>query len=200
MGYKDLGKKRMPPTVAQPSRVASTNAAVNELVQERERARAFEAELKARDKSLEEMKVSVAKLTEQVQLTDGEKKSLAAERARDRVKYELRASAVKHGAHNEDQVYKLLHDELSIAEDGRIVSSADPKIDIDAHVKSFLDTNVHLQKPRTASGSGASPTPGSAPQAHRAPSNHDMTTREGATAAFHERAREWFAANTTTKQ
>lgn len=151
-------------------------AEIQRLQQERD---AFRAEVEKRAKADEETKATVAKLNEQVALTERQKAEIEAQRKADRIREAVRVAAIKHDAVSEAQVLKLLDGELALDEQGAVVSKADPKLGAEDFVRKFLADNSHLRRSRAASGSGASPFPAqSAPQALRI----DLSTNEGLTA------------------
>ncbi len=198
MSTETEAKQTVIPGTAQNTGVDVATKAVTEMVEANKRAEAFQAELKARDVRELETKTTLAKLQEQILMSEADKKTLAAARAADRVEAEIKAAAIKHSAVNEAQVYKLVADELALAEDGKsVVLKADPKINADTYVKSFLDTNAHLAKPKVGTGSGATLTPGTAPTT--APITIDRNAPGGLNAAFQQSARSFIERNTVTK-
>jgi hypothetical protein len=153
----------------------------DEMVKLRQEIAARDAELAKRDKLAEETKASVAKLTEQVALTESQKKELEATRRAESIRTALKLAAMEHQAIDPDEVIALTASQFTVADDGSVVTAGSNPQPASAFVKSFLEKKPHLAKPRVATGSGASPYPAAAPNAEPTPV-FDIRTPEGATA------------------
>lgn len=159
------------PAPSIPVQVIDEIAAARKAVAERE------AELAKRDALLEEMKANLAKMTEQVGLTEREKAKIADERKAEAIRAAVRMAAIEHQAIDPDDVVDLLARKFDRAEDGRVVAD-DGKTDPSAYVKDWLAKKPAYAKPRVAQGAGASPFPVPAPGQ---PAPVDMSTPAGLT-------------------
>jgi len=127
---------------------------------------------------LAEFEASDTKSRAKIDELEQDRKRIAEAHNRERIRFTALNLAERAGAVNAEQVVRLLVDDFSLTEAGEVVTTADPKIGAETHIKTFLDANAHFRKPQVAAGSGASPFPASAPGA--AP-KADLTTDAGLT-------------------
>ncbi len=159
---------------------------------ERDRAAQAEAALTATQAELkkyaalnEETKASVTRLSEAHNVTEASRKKLEDDHRALRISTAVRVAAMEHGAVDPEDVVSLLASRFTLNDAGNAVTADDTKEPVAAAVKSFLERKPHLARARVAQGSGASPFPQPAPIA-AAPVQHDMRTREGATASLRD--------------
>lgn len=86
--------------------------------------------------------------------------------------------AAEVGAHNPEQVHKLIADELDAAPDGRVFVKSDPRADAKQHIAKYLAGNLHMLKPAVPGGGAGSPATAQAAQTAQA---LDVTTAQGGT-------------------
>jgi hypothetical protein len=146
----------------------------------------FKAAEEARLKTDEETKTALAKLQEQIQLTERDKAKLAEENRSTKIANAVRLAAMAAGAVDPDDVTMLLSGKFTLDESGNVIAADETKAKATDAVKAFLEKKPHLAGRKVAGGSGASPFP--AQSAPNAPS-YDMSNPADVNRAFHDRLR-----------
>lgn len=124
-----------------------------------------------------EVKATVAKLQEEVSLSESQKKELEAKRSQDKITNEVKLSALKHGAKYADDVVRLTSSEFAVVND-KVVVAAKPELSAEDHIKAWLDQRPEYKVAQVQQGSGTPPFPGTAPATRVL----DLSTSEGKTA------------------
>lgn len=167
----DRGRQPAPKPVEAPP---SDEAAMARFAEQEERYKRKIAELESRSVKAER---AFAQAEEAARKT-------AEERDAASVRAAVVRAANARFAVDPDDVADLLARRVALR-DGRIVAVDDPEKDVDAIVTAFLETKPHYVRSQASPGTGAPPVAGRPPPPP-APANHDLKTREGATAAMHE--------------
>lgn len=77
--------------------------------------------------------------------------------------------AARHGAHDPEELADLTIARLSVTEKGDVMDAADPTKSGEETIKAYLEAKPHHRKSQAATGSGASPSPGTNVPPDKAP-------------------------------
>lgn len=128
---------------------------------------------------LAEFEASETKARAKIDELEQDRKRIADAHNRERIRFTALNIAEKLGAISAEQVVRLVGDDLSLTEKGEVVLSSDPKVGVEAHLRTFLETNAHFRKPEVHPGGGTKPFPSPAPGGDAA--KPDLTTDAGRT-------------------